>query len=106
MTFLRRILATILHALLELLLLPLTILGSKPKPTAASVAAAALHAVRLDEPSEPLAPVVREPHPMAELVQQHAKAKLFKHKRHEPVDPLPPPLRHGSRRSTRASSAR
>ncbi|ACS39426.1 hypothetical protein [Methylorubrum extorquens] len=89
MTLLGRILATILHAILETLLLPLTLLGWQPKPTAASVAAAALDAVRHDEPGEPLAPLVREPCPLAELVQRHAKAKLFTHEQHLLVDPLP-----------------
>lgn len=92
MTLLGRILATILHAILEMLLLPLTLLGWQPKPTAASVAAAALDAVRRDEPGEPLAPVGREPHPMAELVQRHARTRLFTHEQHAPVDPLPRPL--------------
>ena len=92
MRFLGRLLATILHMMLEILLLPLTLLGWQPKPTASSVAAAALDASRRDESSEPLAPVVRKPCPMAELVQRHARARLFTHEQHAPVDPLPRPL--------------
>ncbi|ARO53975.1 hypothetical protein B2G69_07300 [Methylorubrum zatmanii] len=91
MRLLARILATILHAALETLLLPLTLLGWQPKPTAATLAAAALDAVRHDEPGEPLA-AVREPCPMAELVQRHARVRLFTHEQPPPVDPLPAPL--------------
>lgn len=72
--------------------MPLTILGWQPKPTASSVAAAALDVVRRVEPGEPLAPVVREPCPMAELVQRHARMHLFTHEQHPAVDPLPAPL--------------
>ncbi|KST61182.1 hypothetical protein AO398_00385 [Methylobacterium sp. GXS13] len=87
MDFIRNLLAAIFGILLS----PLRLLGWEAKPRAADIAAEAVEAVRA-APIEAPAPVPREPTPMADLLLQHARKRLFTHERHEGLVPLPPAL--------------
>ena len=86
-----RFFAALLEALFGILRWPFEILGLRGRPTAESVAAAALDVVRAD-PVAPAAEVRADLHPVAELVRQHARARLFTHRRHDIPVPLPAPL--------------
>ena len=86
-----RFFAALIATLLGILRFPFEILGFRPRPTAESVATAALDVVRAD-PVAPAAELRPDLHPVAELVRQHARARLYTHQRHDTPIPLPGPL--------------
>ncbi|WP_091972159.1 hypothetical protein [Methylobacterium gossipiicola] len=86
-----RFFAALIAAILGVLRLPFEILGFRPRPTAESVAAAALDVAQA-HPVAPASEVRADLHPVAELVRQHARARLFTHQRHDLPVPLPAPL--------------
>ena len=86
-----RFLAALLSAIFGILRLPFEYFGWRPRPTAESVAAAALDVAQA-HPVVAAAEIQRELHPVAELVRQHARARLYTHQRHALPVPLPGPL--------------
>ncbi len=86
-----RFFAALIAAILGILRLPFELFGLRGRPTAESVAAAALDVVRAD-PVAPASEVTPDLHPVAELVRQHARARLYTHQRHDLPVPLPAPL--------------
>jgi hypothetical protein len=86
-----RFFAALLEALFGILSFPFEILGLRGRPTAESVAAAALDVAQAN-PVSPASEVTPDLHPVAELVRQHARARLFTHQRHDLPVPLPAPL--------------
>jgi|GEM_PF-3265173 len=86
-----KLIRDLIAAIFGIVLSPLRLLGWEAKPRAADVAAEAVEQVRA-APIEAPAPVPREPTPMADLLLQHARKRLFTHERHEGLVPLPPAL--------------
>lgn len=86
-----RFFAALIAAILGILRLPFELFGLRGRPTAESVATAALDVVRAN-PVAPAAEIRSDTHPVAELVRQHARARLYTHQRHDLPVPLPTPL--------------
>lgn len=87
-----RIIAALIRALFGIVTLPFRALGWQPRLQAADVAAAAVETVRADPIPAPAPTPSRQPTPIADLVKDHARRRIYTHEDRSHLVPLPDAL--------------